>query len=36
MIQCNDMRRDRFTPQSLAMLEALADGAAHLLQVTMA
>lgn len=36
MIQCNDVRRDRFTPESLAMLEDLADGAAHLLQVTMA
>ena len=36
MIQCNDLRRDRFTPESLAMLEALTDSAAHLLQVTMA
>lgn len=36
LIQCNDPRRDRFTPEGLALLDELAQGAAHLLQLAMA
>ena len=36
LIQCNDPRPDRFTPEGLALLEELAMGTAQLLQQAMA
>ena len=36
LIQCNDRRPGRFTPERLALLESLCQSAAHLLQLSMA
>ncbi|MDP2875893.1 MAG: GAF domain-containing protein [Holophaga sp.] len=35
LFQCNDRRRNRFTPESIALLEDLAASAAHLFQLAM-
>lgn len=35
LIQCNDRQPDRFTPESIELLEELASSAAHLFQLSM-